>query len=695
MDEDDLDLDAFIANIEQSAPKEELDSKDGHKCQECNFILEEDDDGAFICPNCSAQATNILRLEATECYQDETGRNIVGQVVKLNKKSKHDIDYGWAWSTDEAIIHLLTIQINVLEKIGLVSENTFRQGITNMWFKFWAQNIAPFIKDKYNDGDLIPLEAMKALKFRDIEVLVKVRDKVMIPEKQIIKKRSELRQYEMLNVKFTKQNPKINLLSSASSKRSSPLTPSSDTKGDIATASDDDDVVVDDNVSVTTSTCLDARYGPKELPEPCKTQNIGKDSIAILTLNRTLAFIEATSRCLGEPVFASDIIRACNQRLIPFFGAHKSLPEGMNLNYTDMPMFRKIRPPSPLQLTASASLLLHKIYKDDFPVYIPVPSFDKILQRFMIDLNLPKDLINNFNKTINFSCFKQTRPTKFNRVSKITQLPQYDRWAFVILLCHLKKLFGLDDKSIAEQKEAAKCYKDKTGKKSFIFIDWIKQLSIRLQLIMSYDPYILFHPMTNTKKLQPNPQLFKYIETVLDDKVTATTRLESAPLKYDDLYRTELSDFFARHIPKPPLLDDRITNEDLLDKPTNFNFPIQDALHRTKRFWLPDVSKNSKIDHLVFKDFLNKNVVLANSVDTWSIYDGRGCPSNLKFELIPEWPYSFKLLLSVGGYLCYCEPRELLREFRFVEEYLYPELVVVRRRSRKNTTRETIDNTII
>lgn len=431
-------------------------------------------------------------------------------------------------------------------------------------------------------------------------------------------------------------------------------------------------------------------FGPQELPDQCKTKNIGLDSISILTLNRTLAFIEATARCLGEHLFASTIIRCCNQKLIPFYGAHKSLPSGMNLNYLDLPMFRKIRPPSPIQLTSAASLLIHKIYRDKLPIMIPVPSFDEIIEGLLVDMNLPKDLRNHMNKSVTFATFRQTRPTEIVKRSRSTQLPQYDRWAFVILLCQLKKLFGLNDQSIADQKECAKKVAKETNQKNncFIVLDWIKQLSIKLQLIMSYDPFVLFHPMTNIKNLQPNSQLYKYIDTVLDDTVTAQTKI-TGRVKYDSNYRSELSDFFARHVPKPEELENRIISEEQLDKPVDHKHPIKDSFLRTQRFWASTVAEHPRICKLLSENYADYKVVVGKNVETWSIY-AEQLPGNMKFEVLPTWPYCFKLLLSVGAFICYCEPRELLREFKFVEEYLYPELAVQRKRLSRAQSRYRI-----
>lgn len=745
MDDEELDLDAFIANIEQSAPKEEVRFEHVHVCQDCNVPLEENDDGDFVCPSCSAQATNILQLEATECFQNEFGRDIVGAGVKLFKRPKHNIDYGWAWSTDEAIVHLLSLQIDNLERVGLVPRGIFRDAIKQMWCKYWIKHIAPFIKDRYTVDDFVDMAASKALRSRDIEVLVKVSDKVLVPEKQLKLQSNEPKvNYPSMRLNFSKSKSRLmaqldadaslnsnsnsnsnstSTTSTSNSTTSSNMTTTTTTSSSFNSSStpapdenskpssnhpskpmdmdpandcDSQDELSaleppkskmkfeDDTASTCTSVDLLSRTEvslPTDEANSSRTPttNINMDSIAILTLDRTLAFIEATARCLNleEPLFSSDIIRACNQRIIPYFGAQKSLPPDWNLNYKDSYIFRKNKPPSAVQLTASASLLIHKLYRDQFPVHMPVPNFDKMIKRFIYDLNLPFELFNHIKEfDMNFSSFKLTKPVKFDTEKRFRKIPQYNRWAFVMLIGVMKRLFGLQDIPTS-----ALPVQEGEDSGTFNIAEWTQQMSIRLQLIMSYDPYLLYHPMTNIRNLQPNPQLWQYMSTVVGDKVIIKTRTEECKVRNDEVYRRELADFCTRHIPRPQSLHGRSVIEEFLDKPVDYKNPIRDSFQRTRRFWIDDIIESRSISRLLFKDFSNSKIVLPTEVQKWSMYD-EGIPKKLhNIDILPEWPYCFKLLLSVGAFTCVCEPKDLLKEYRFIEEYLYPDLRVVRKRS--------------
>lgn len=687
MELEDLDdLDSFIANIEQTAPEEDLDEK-LHRCQECDAVLE-DVDGTFICPNCSAQATNILQLEETELHYDEQGRVVRGQMVKTVERKIRQIDYGWAWSTDEAIVHILCQQLKALEKMNLISRN-FIEGTKNMWTKFWVENVAPHIKDEYREEDLVQLKELKSLKMRDIEVLVKVQNKVMIP-KRLVKTAEERRKsYIMYGTKFTRSDGKEEEQVEDEEEQAPDFDLSDDEVPDLTnrslhcTPTDTDHEMVDEKLNDQDITAIADQIANEQLG---LTRTLARSNVAILTLNRTLAFIEATARCmkLAKPIFASDLIRACNQRSIPFFGAHKVLPEGINLNHKDKALFQKTRPPSPIQLTRTAMMLVHRIYRDKLPLLLPVPDLITILKRFIEDMNLPLTLLDTIEGQISFENFKRTRPVVLrDNKQRLANPPQYDRWAFAILVCKLKRYFNFDDPSIHKQAEKANKESTEKGENCFVFQDWIKQISMRLQLIMSYDPFIMFHPMTDLRMLQPHPQMYKYIECILSDRVIATTRSTRVHISKDENHRNELSDFLKRELPIPENLHVPENTDEDLDKLVDVWHPILDSMNRTKRFWFASISKNKELHDLLFRDFKNDGLITLKTIGLWSIW-GDNCHNKVRCrpDIQPEWPYCFKLLLSVGAYLCYCQPRDLLIEVKSVDEFLYPSEKVSRKKAR-------------
>lgn len=696
---EDLDLDAFIAGIEQTAPEQDQTSK--LICRECNVQLEEAQDGNYVCPNCSAQATGILQLDDTELHHDDQGRAVYGQRVALTeRKRKHQIDYGWAWSTDEAVAHILSLQIDALERAKLLPE-FFRTAISNMWLKFWIENIAPHIKDTYGEDELIPISCKKAVKLRDIEVLVKVRDKVMVPLHLLQRRQNSKVIYKMFGSRFyaTKPDDESNSDEAEETYKSvvdySSSTDSSisltnlelrqETNNDLRAQACNNPIEVNNIVG----RIIEAEEQDDEADEGVEnhhvlmnpsTKNISDESIAILTLNRTLAFIEATARCMNQhdPLFAADIIRACNQRLIPFYGASKLLPAGMNLNSLDKLMFQKTKPPTPIQLTRTASLLIYKLYQDQLPKTLPIPNLNTIIKRFIKDLNLPSELYDLIKNQYNFCNFPATRPMIFLPGVK-RRLPQYDRWAFAVLLCQMKKLFNLSDKYIIYQSEkATKESRNKNG----LYFDlgaWAKQLSIRLKLILRYDPFALYHPLTEVEKIECTPQMRKYIEMILDDRASSSIRIHPNQTKFDESYRTELNDFINRQLPIPNDVDSPILGEEELDKSTNIKYPITDAYIRTRRFWQHELESDAEISELVARDFTNSKLVLIEGVPNWCIYDKGASFSRWRPEISSSWPLVFRLLLNAGAFICFCDSLELMNEVRLVEESIIPQAKSMRR----------------
>lgn len=654
------DWESFIADVENSAPKVRID-EERHRCQECDTVLE-NIEGEFICPACSVQATNILQLEETEIHCDESGRIFLGQAVNLfaKKSRRQQIDYGWAWSTDDAIVHILNLQIESLEKHKLVPEH-FRASISNMWLKYWLENVAPFIRDEYNEHDLTPLKTTNCLKTRDIEVLIKVQDKVMIPQ-------WACRNNNVKNGKEAKRKRSYAAIGARFYKRKSSGNSESD---------DMDDQVEDKQYSAENADMMEDVIQPQDSvqqdlnklrPKANSTRNLTRDNVNILTLNRTLAFIEATARLIDmpEPLFAADIIRACTQRLIPFFGAHKSLPENMRINCEDRLLFKVTSPPSANQLTRATSLLIHKVYRDKFPLQAPVPNIVTIFKRFIEDMNLPNDILEHLDG-VDFSSFKKTSQVNLPE-NKPPTLQHYDRWAFAILISQLKKMFTLDEESLLLQSEQVRNnFRDENY---FIASDWLRQLSIRLKLIMTYDPYVLNHPLANIRDLAPTDQMFNYIEINLGDKCQSTTRLFNPLLRNDSTLRSELTDFLKHEIPKPQSLTKSASTRSELEEPLDLRRPLLDSFRRTQHLWLSTVENNADLLDLIFKDFTHQKILLPNHGRRWSIYETSD-QSNLKLDLSPEWPYFFRLLLHVGGFICFCDPRDLLREVRFVEEHLF------------------------
>jgi hypothetical protein len=718
---DELDLDSFIANIEQTAPDEPAESK--LACKECSSKLEEDEEGNLTCPVCYVQATNILQFDETELHHDEQGRAVYGQRVALADRRVKQVDYGWAWSTDEAVVHILSLQLDALEGAKLLPD-LFRPAVTNMWLKYWLETVAPCIKDEYHENELMPISSSNALKLRDIEVLFKVKDKIMVPLRPVRGKRSASRIYHMLGTDFTLgSSPDISsaddddgehyddegqLLEKDHSSCSSisfdvgPFErvpdqlvdefnklmsnePAQVLKREPEEEADEEDEEADTSREEG-KVDKDVKQKVGDTPETRasgKTRNLSEDSVKVLTLNRTLAFIEATARCLpdDDPLFAADIIRACNQHIIPYYDSARFLPDDMKLTSRDRLMFHKTTPPTPIQLTRTASLLINNIYKEQLPKALPIPDLNVILKRFIKDMNLPDQLMDIVRDKVSFTHFPSTRPKVF--VSSVNRrLPQYDRWAFAVLVYHLKILFNLHDEYLSIQKSSAQeaSQNSSTGEKFFIMSDWIVQMGLRLDLIVRYDPYILYHPLGRLEKMEISSQLAKYIERQIDAKtILSDIKVRPGETHLDPNFRSELIEVLKREL-RPPegVAEDGL--DDKLESRTNIRYPISDAIRRTQKLWLEKI--DSDLRDLLFRDFSKHQLLSLSNLPKWSIYDNQVTMNAKSLCISQRWPKAFRVLLDVGAFLCMCKPVELVNEVRLVEESLQPHTRVIKRSSR-------------
>uniref|UniRef100_A0A6G1S8E8 Uncharacterized protein n=1 Tax=Aceria tosichella TaxID=561515 RepID=A0A6G1S8E8_9ACAR len=682
---DDLDLDSFIANIEQTAPEEPTEGK--LLCNECGSRLEEEEDGNLTCPVCCVQATNILQFDETELHHDEQGRPVYGQRVALvERKAKHQVDYGWAWSTDEAIAHILSLQLAALEEAHLVPD-LFRAAITNMWLKYWLASVAPHIKEEYSQNEMMPISSSDALKLRDIEVLFKVRDKIMVPLRSIAGTRDAKRIYHMMGTNYTKSSPDFELDIHDEELSDDDLSSSSSLDRDQLEPPVPDQLADEFNKLMSPNEPnVDLRIGQEQAqeaqPRDGKTRNLSKESIKILTLNRTLAFIEATARCLPEddPLFAADIIRACNQHLIPFYGSSKCLPDNMKLNSRDRLMLQKTTPPTPIQLTRTASLLVNNIYNDQLPKSMPVPDLNTILKRFVRDMNLPDELMRVIHGKVSFSQFQSTQPKIFI-TSVYRRWPQYDRWAFAVLVYHLKILFNLGNEFLKVQKEKAlEASRAGSGANYFIMSDWVEQIRSRLDLILRHDPYALYHPLSKLGKFEISSQLAQYIELQIDARATADIRTRPGELYSDPNFRNELTDVLRREIKPPRGVRQAIPKGEKLQPSNNIKFPLTDAFERTKIIWSNKLEANSR--DLICRDFTKHKMLAVTNLPRWSVYDNQVAMNKKSLCVPASWPQAFKVLLDVGAFLCMCKPAELVDEVRLVEEALQPHTRVIRRASR-------------
>lgn len=678
MADDDLDLlddvDALIRDMEQSAPKEDFDPTKP-RCENCDFNLEENDDGDFICPNCQAHATNIQQLEDTEMFLGGNDLD-VGARAKISRKKTCGEDYGFAWSTDQAIFEVLLGQLKALKGAKLI-DDTFCKAALNMWKCFWLKFIGPVIKDNYGPDELIPWEKARYLKQRDIQVLVQKDDNFFVPNFVSSQKYSRVT-YPSRSTRFLNPDRKFE-----KPKRRPP----GPIKKNVIEEDEEDTIVDQMEIDEELVTSIDDL-----IKESKKKKQLNKNEMTtILTLDRTLAFIEATARLLEspKPIFASDIVRWCNYRILPYFGAQNLLPEGINLNSLDMLMFTKRRTPKPDKVSIFACRLLKCIYHESMPFSLARPNFSQLLECFVRDLNLPYEFFQKIDKIVRPQDFYQIRDAI--KSTLWGHIRQYNRLIYCILICHIKQFFNLDYLGIKRQHKLAQDKTRETSKRHFSFYDWIRQLCLRLKLVLKYDPYVLYHPITNVQNLSLTPALTNYIESLIEDRPIVDIHLNQSMSEDFRKIREEMADFLHNEIPRPDKMPERSTiNNVYSDEPRvyqkhlkvrDFIHPFKDAFSRIRQFC---DTKDTSLNTLLDNDFSTDNLVLDDYQTDFSIYDDQ--PSltlqHAQIKFHDKWPGSFRIIIELGAYLFCCTPDDMMADLCTANDQIFPHTLLQKRQIR-------------
>jgi hypothetical protein len=300
-------------------------------------------------------------------------------------------------------------------------------------------------------------------------------------------------------------------------------------------------------------------------------------------------------------------------------------------------------------------------------------------------MNLPEQLFGIIYDKVDFLRFPSTRPKTF--ISSINRrLPQYDRWAFAVLIYHLKTLFNLGDEYLEIQKEGAlEASKTSPGQDYFIMSDWIVQISLRLDLILRNDPFVLYHPLCKLDKLEISSQLARYVERQIEARSSTDIRARQGETHSDATIRNELTDALRREIKPPRGVKHALQRREELDIPQSIKYPITDAFERTRAIWCNTIDLSSH--DILFKDFSKHQMLNLSNLPRWSIYDNRVHMNRRTLHVSSIWPQAFKVLLDVGAFLCFCKPVELVDEVRLVEEFLQPHVKVIKRSNRLSQQR--------
>lgn len=149
---------------------------------------------------------------------------------------------------------------------------------------------------------------------------------------------------------------------------------------------------------------------------------------------------------------------------------------------------------------------------------------------------------------------------------------------------------------------------------------------------------------------------------------TATTRKPGTCRSKNDVNRQrDLKHFLLSAIPLPV---DKGTNH-IWEKPNPSFTPLTDAYNRVRdvaRKIIPQVNleknfmrttMNFYIDHEKNNDFCT-----LRDKRQWSFGTHR---KGIPVKTTEDWPITFKHLLDISGFLCYCDPQEILRELQSVE----------------------------
>lgn len=485
--EDIFDFEDLIRRVEADDSQVLQDSlKNEEKCQECGGELIERD-GLYYCNICQIQAQDVKFTVEAECNYDEDGNLVHTQKIVQEKTDPHSlVDFGSIWTTSEAYSLILRRQVELLEHNRLVSLKYCRQ-VQELWFSYFKKFL---------------LNA-EMLRERD-QSIMKGCTKVDIPPllKRIVNDRPSRYRFgnhdlykHKVSDKFNQQSTKSEIETSKSPTNLVEVDNANDDYRDTDSETSEIDPMVtpntaceDPNINVSIFDPITELFIDEEQSKMEDKRRLNSDNIEIMTLGKTLGFLEAIARLRCTLIFASDLARWSDQGVLPYHDCVSYFPADWKLNHKDRVTFSQRVSPKPTNISSMASNLLNVLCHS---FELPLPDPRVILRRMLMDMNMPctdSGLLDLVLETVTFDDLKMKLSVKLGSNKKRVQsLPQFDRWAVAMIIITLKKHFifdGLYEDSISS---LANNYNKENLTNTFVFKDWFEQSYTRLRLIEQYD----------------------------------------------------------------------------------------------------------------------------------------------------------------------------------------------------------------
>ncbi|XP_023227696.1 TATA box-binding protein-associated factor RNA polymerase I subunit B-like [Centruroides sculpturatus] len=389
----------------------------------------------------------------------------------------------------------------------------------------------------------------------------------------------------------------------------------------------------------------------------------------VMSMEKTVAFCYLGLLLTEDCILISDIIRWTREDHFPYISVSYLLPSTMILQTTDWKLITPYKLPTLNRINELTEKMANFLGIKEIPEKLLMP----IIARFVIDLNLPLELISFIHKLVStrIPCMK----------FKLDGLPRYEVRAMAIIVIALKLLFGLNDKterqlsSLGRKLEEYKNF----GNQFFIWEDWVEHMKIQINFIFhSHIPLALF--MENDVYDIDRYNLF------YDQIVHSHWRPKSAPCSSRNIKKSfEFYDSLKKVFSS---LKD--SNEEQLSYPKT-SFPYSVLLNYYKELYFKNNSEKKLFHHKTLKYLTNckdyyedleitkiyqdqefNDLILGSkNAFTQDFPYSQYWIAHFQKHTVPEVPYdSFKWLLSVCS--CYIEVStdDLYREVMQLESFV-------------------------
>lgn len=224
---------------------------------------------------------------------------------------------------------------------------------------------------------------------------------------------------------------------------------------------------------------------PLEYFRKTAARTLNNAFIGHMTLIKTLAILNIVIRKQNLNIFPSDLIRWINEDHIPYKFSALCFPKEWKLMSNDLRTFSCNCLPIAKTINSLTSKIGHFVKVESFPF----PDFDKLIKRFLIDLNLPEQIAQIVEEQINLKTYYQNKykdyltDDKMSLKSTMHKLPNFDGHALMAIVIVLRIIFGFNGKQ-----EYVMCdsLNEEEHERIFCWKEWEEYAKTRINLIKSY-----------------------------------------------------------------------------------------------------------------------------------------------------------------------------------------------------------------